>query len=100
MIFLSQKRLESISADEMMKRSGLPAANLGYINKIKGDRLSGGVNSLGEEVAASDGDSTVSGSVLQQHLEELSFFLGHNDAALRIASVNLIGVFMNMNVLS
>ena len=77
-----------------MKRSGLAAANLGYNSKIKGDGVEGGVSALGGEVAASDGDSTVSGSVLQQHLDELCFFLSHQEADLRIAAVDLIGMFL------
>ena len=88
---VEEARLESVAAGEMMNRSGLVSSNLGYTRKMQDDKLAGQAQ-LGVEVAASDGDNTVSGSILQQHLDEITFFLGSPEQEVRFASLNLIGM--------
>lgn len=80
-----------MAANDSMKRSGLAAGHLGYVCKIEDSVSKTHVSALGEEVAASDGDSTVSGSILQQHLNEICIFLGHSNVELRIVTVDLVG---------
>ena len=90
MMVVEERRLESVAAGDMMQHSGLGAGALGYTNKARSGVDNREVD-LSGEVTASDGDSTVSGSILQQHLEDINAFLGHPAPELRIAAVDLIG---------
>jgi hypothetical protein len=100
MMTVEEQRLETVAADDRMKQSGLATANLGYVNQAMSSISSDRDVDLSGEVAASDGDTTVSGSILQQHLNEISFFCGHPAVELRIAAVDLIGILYFVSYLS
>jgi hypothetical protein len=93
MMAAEERRLEGVAAGDMLQQSGLAAGSLGYANQARGGASERGreVEVDLREVAASDGDSTVSGSILQQHLADITAFLGHPTPELRIAAVDLIG---------
>jgi hypothetical protein len=86
---LEEKRLERSSAVEQMKVSGLGVSGLGFVNKVAGS-----LTPTSQQIVASSSDveTTISGSVLQQHIQTICDLLGHTLESMRFAAVELIGM--------
>ena len=78
-----EARLEDVAALESLEKSG---AALSTSTRVQGDK-------------ELDGDATIAGFVLQQHLNAILGFLCHRTPATRFAAVELVGTLLRQGML-